>query len=198
MPFVTDSVSNFSLAGTPATSAAVMATLPSEDPIYGSSRQVLSSLLSEFLKSHAETLVSELLSSIRPAILRGVQACEATPPQRDSNNSASIQTGNVALRVNPIGTPKNPSSVNKVVAPLIDQTPKIQDCPSYRQILLLTTTKNDMNETSAMISQRKGEFLDDALVKYVVSELAHSLIGKLSLAPGDSPYSLDTLHAKLS
>lgn len=48
----------------------------------------------------------------------------------------------------------------------------------------------------------KGEFLsvkvDDALVKYGISELAHSLIGKLSLAPGDSPYPLDSLYSRLS
>lgn len=53
-----------------------------------------------------------------------------------------------------------------------------------------------------MTTQRKGEFLsvkvDDALVKYGISELTHSLIGKLSLSQGDSPYSLDALHSKLS
>lgn len=53
-----------------------------------------------------------------------------------------------------------------------------------------------------MIAKRKGEFLsvkiDDALVKYGVSELAHSLIGKITLVTGDAPYSLENLHVKLS
>lgn len=73
---------------------------------------------------------------------------------------------------------------------------------SYRQILSLYSKENDMVETSEMVAQRKCEFLsvkiDDALVKYGVSELMHSLIGKLSLAPGDLPYTLDNLYSKLS
>lgn len=47
----------------------------------------------------------------------------------------------------------------------------------------------------------KGEFLsvtiDETLVQQGVSQLQHTLIGKLSLAPRDSPYSMEDLTKKL-
>lgn len=53
-----------------------------------------------------------------------------------------------------------------------------------------------------MVAQRKGEFLsmkvDATLVKYGVTKLAHSLIGKLLMAPGEFPYTLETLSSNLS
>lgn len=52
-----------------------------------------------------------------------------------------------------------------------------------------------------MKAQRKGAFLsvrvDDELVRQEVSHLQNSLIGRLSLASGDTPYALDALVAKL-
>lgn len=53
-----------------------------------------------------------------------------------------------------------------------------------------------------MFAQRKGEYIsvkiDDALVNQEVNNLKHSLIGKLSLAPGDKPYSVSELVSKLN
>lgn len=52
-----------------------------------------------------------------------------------------------------------------------------------------------------MRGQRKGEFLsvkvDDNLVRQEISLLQHSLIGRLSLATGDSPYTLEDLTSRL-
>lgn len=51
-----------------------------------------------------------------------------------------------------------------------------------------------------MIAKRKGEYfsikINDKLVKKKMTNLQDSLIGKLSLASGDSPYSLDDLKLK--
>lgn len=53
-----------------------------------------------------------------------------------------------------------------------------------------------------MVATRKGDYLsvkiDDSLVQEGVAKLKNSLIGKLTLASGDSPYSLENLENKLT
>lgn len=55
----------------------------------------------------------------------------------------------------------------------------------------------NLEGSSDMQPQCKGEFLsvkvDDVLVKQGIAQLQHTLIGKLSLAQGDSPYDLSAL-----
>lgn len=90
------------------------------------------------------------------------------------------------------------ASDNNPVTPPSAQAPR----STYRQILVPAANEPVTGESTDMVAKRKGEFLsvkiDDALVKNGVSELAHSLVGKLSLASGDVPYSLDSLYMKLS
>lgn len=51
-----------------------------------------------------------------------------------------------------------------------------------------------------MKAQRKGDYLsikiDDELVQREVDHLKDSLIGKITLAFGDSPYLLEELHSR--
>lgn len=71
--------------------------------------------------------------------------------------------------------------------------------PSYRHVV--SPTEYDRDEQSPMVAQRKGDYIsikiDDSLVQRGVSQLQHTLIGRVSLAPGDKPYTLDDLKLKL-
>lgn len=52
-----------------------------------------------------------------------------------------------------------------------------------------------------MIAQRKGDYfsikIDDNIVQKEVNHLQNTLIGRVSMAPGDNPYSLEELKSKL-
>lgn len=54
---------------------------------------------------------------------------------------------------------------------------------------------------SDMQASRKGEFyfvkIDNSLVQKEIDILKNSLIGRISMAPGDNPYALDDLKCKL-
>lgn len=71
--------------------------------------------------------------------------------------------------------------------------------PSFKEVLL--PSDHDVDASPPMHTQRKGEYLsikvDNTLVQRNISLLQNSLIGKLTLAQGDAPYSLESLKNKL-
>lgn len=78
LPFSMGTVRLWFLAGILASSMAAMAARSSQDPGGSSPKQALSTLLSDFLKSHAETLVSDMLGSLRspvPGLEDGSSPC---------------------------------------------------------------------------------------------------------------------------
>lgn len=68
---------------------------------------------------------------------------------------------------------------------------------TYKQAL----SPLDADFHSDMQASRKGEYysvkIDDSLVQKEICHLQYSLIGRVSMAIGDSPYSLDDLKCKL-
>lgn len=180
----------------PHSSAAMAALSLLSDPIHSSTKQTLLLLLSNFLKSNAGILVSEILGSFQPISgPREGPISHATLPKGILNNSRS--TSDINIPVDQITADPSPTA-----DPSRLQVPREHERQSYCQILSPTLKATAQLECTDMVAQRKGEFLsvkvDDALVKNGVSELAHSLIDKLSLAPGDFPYTLDNLSSKLS
>lgn len=71
--------------------------------------------------------------------------------------------------------------------------------PSFKQVLV--PPQKDIDDSSEMKAQQKGEYLsikvDEGLVQNSIAQLQDSLIGKLSLSQGDSPYSLEQLKITL-
>lgn len=70
---------------------------------------------------------------------------------------------------------------------------------TYRQTLILDKAVNDTHPN--MMAQRKEDFfsvqIDEDLVQQEIQELQNILIGRVSMAPGESPYSLEDLKMKL-
>lgn len=62
---------------------------------------------------------------------------------------------------------------------------------SFKQTLM----PSNLDDSAHMQVQHKGEFLsikvDESLVQQNISQLQNSLIGKLTLSQGDSPYSVE-------
>lgn len=154
----------------------------------------LHTILSDFIVKQVNNLLPDILHLIQtPMILDAQEQIMGTHkilpprviPQRESFPAAlnnSVETGKVTS------------------APMLDQhNSPLQKGLSFCQVLMPTIYSHD--DTSDMLPQRKGEFLsvkiDDALVRKGVSQLQHTLIGKLSLVPGDSPYTLENLKMKL-
>lgn len=81
----------------------------------------------------------------------------------------------------------------------------LQEKRSFRQALFPTCTDTKDNLLNAnpqnMVAQHKGEYLsltvDEILVRNSITQLQHSLIRKLTLVKGDSPYSIESLTMKL-
>lgn len=153
----------------------------------------LSVLCTDFLNSHVETLASSLLNARQTPAKEPETANESSRPPFEGNQQGghkNLQSvGGKSL--DPVATDLSSPALMAAKEGL-----------SYRNILAPPSAVADLADSCDMTAQRKGEYLsikvDDALVKNGISELAHSLIGKLSLAPGESPYSLDALYSKLS
>lgn len=163
---------------------------------HDSIQQNLSILLTDFLKSHAKTLADNIVGLKQEAIMGPILEVAASQDLCTPAPEVSRAEENVMLQaIGEKGISLPNSNTNISTQNLIAE----QARPSYRNIL---APPNTLSDSCDMVAKRKGEYLsvkvDDALVKYGVSELVPSLIGKLSLVQGDSPYSLDALYSKLS
>lgn len=178
----------------------------------------LSSVLSEVLSKQLHALVPEALRLIQSTSmgvdqvrnvmhdnhtqLSGLQPVAALDQEflQDVNDAGSKEVSTI-----------NPNSRNQSTdGRLHSQVLRRQNAVSYRQILspVVGNTDGELNHNPDddfnhnMVAQRKGEYLsikvDEELVQRGVSTLQHSLIGRLTLAQGDSPYNLDSLKAKLN
>lgn len=121
-----------------------------------------------------------------------------------------LSTKNLGIAGDSIPLVPNPSSDAHIIsvpnAPSQVPVALAQQRPSFRQVMSSSLHEHapldcDATEFSNMKPQRKGEFfsikIDDSLVRQNVSHLQTTLIGKLSLAPSDTMYSLEGLREKL-
>lgn len=190
------------------------------ESIQDSLKQLISSIISETISSHVQSLIPELMRSLQSTNMASAGQRLETP-----SHTPTLQLDSEPLHFPPaekdashvcgatdFPTPnglQNPILANAV--PLESQVQQRQEKGSYRQVLLPTTQEctdqlagidREADDSSSMKAQRKGDYLsvkiDDALVQREATILQNSLIGKISLAVGDSPYSLEDLYSKLS
>lgn len=168
----------------------------------------LSSSLFEALNNQIKTILPSIVRDLQANIQDDVPACDATsmkqglPPPDLVNQTPALIGRNNSMH---ISGDNNTSIPNPSRSPnLMNQS--TADKLSFRSVLVHTHEDKDahtplVTDSSNMIAQRKGEYLsltvDESLVRTGITQLQHSLIGKLTLATGDSPYSLEELTTKL-
>lgn len=166
---------------------------PHMDRQFDSLSKQLSAAIKDVLTKHMQ--IPNFLRTIQTVPPTAVLADHATPHPteialpdifEDDRNSQPDPT------VNP-KTPNHETTMHDT-----DNTEQQQI--SFQSALLGPITRESpiaQAYTSDMRPQRKGDFIsvkvDDALVRERVSQLQATLIGKLSLSQGDTPYSLDDL-----
>lgn len=141
----------------------------------------ISSAVAVALSTQMQTLIPEIMQTLRTASANGSDAIMGMPP-------AGITTVVTPSPLNMIERAMDANQENGEPRAL-----------SFKQVLMPDRHKND--DSSRMQAQRKDEYLsikvDKELVKSDISQLQNSLIGRLTLAQGDKPYDLDDLKCKL-
>lgn len=179
------------------------------DSIQDSLKQILSTTISEIVFSQAQSLIPELLRSLKIPVPGNVnQIAQTFPLNTEPRISSPAENVNLCV----VGKPD--TIVDHVPAIPVSQTQQCHGRGSYRQVLAPEAPKRPtlmwgptdfiraVDDCSNMKAQRKGDDLsvkiDDDLVQREVARLQETLIGKITLASGDSPYSLEDLYSKLS
>lgn len=117
-------------------------------------------------------------------------------------NSFAAISNNVIVACPDLERTAQPSEVQSENIPNTQSAPlenPLMGKPSYSHVV--APPVSDRADQLGMVAQRKGEYIsikiDDSLMQEGVSKLQNTLIGKVSLATGDKPYTLEDLKSKL-
>lgn len=146
------------------------------------------------LSASIASMISKQVKALIPDILKSLHSATSISPIAGHGPDATVNTR--------IHSPVKQLSAENTIADLPSQAlPEVAEPQKISFKHALLSVCHEHNDSTNMQTQRKGEYLsikvDENLAQHNISELQNTLIGKLSLAQGDTLYSLESLKSTL-